>query len=271
MKFLVFYFSGTGNTKWVSEKFREILIAKGQEINLLSVENIDPQEIPKIELLLKDADIIGFANPIYGGNLPPIMMSLIHNIISIANRNRLYKPIFFINTFAYINGFGPICTKKLIKNSGLKLIGYLNIQICNNISSPVLKVKQISKSKLEQRKESAVFKLTEFAKKLIEGRNYIEGIGLYLIPNIFIRMKSKKSIRNNYQSLSVDINTCKKCMQCINHCPTHSISFNNNHFEFAPTCTACMRCYNNCPSFSIMIGGKFSDPDVYFRYYGPES
>ncbi len=270
MRFVVFYFSGTGNTKWAAEKFQEILVSKGQQVNLFSADNISTQNLPEIELLIKDADILGFASPIYGGNLPPIMLSLIREIISAANRNRLCKPIFFISTFAYINGFGPICTKKLIRHSGLNLIGYLNIKICNNISRPKLKARLICRGKLEQRKNSAGFKLAEFAERMIKGQKHIEGIGPYLIANIFIRRKTKKLIRDNYQSLSVDMNRCKKCMQCVNNCPTHSIWFDDNNFQFASTCTACMRCYNNCPLFSILFDGKFAHPEIYFRYHGPE-
>jgi len=76
--------------------------------------------------------------------------------------------------------------------------------------------------------------------RLLEGKSYITGVGPYLIPNILIRKKSKKSLEDNYKVLSVEITTCKRCILCVNKCPT----------------------------FSILFDGKYADPNIYERHRG---
>jgi NAD-dependent dihydropyrimidine dehydrogenase PreA subunit len=271
MKFITFYFSGTGNTKWAVEQFNRIVTEKGHESKIYSIDNMDLQRLTELIDVIQNADFIGFANPIYGGNIPPIMRNFIGNFLeAIQTRKECQKPIYFINTFAYVNGFGPFCAKKLFRKSELKLIGYANIQLCNNISSPKLRVKPINPEKLQKRKEAAKAKLAKFADNLLAGKHDIKGIGFYLLPNIIVRKNSKKSIVQNYKIFSVNMETCKKCMLCVNSCPTKSITYTGNTFHFSPACTACMRCYNHCPTFSILFDGEYADPKIYARYLGPD-
>ncbi|MDF2988819.1 MAG: hypothetical protein K0R50_4329 [Eubacterium sp.] len=197
------------------------------------------------------------------------MRTFIKNIIKALETERdISKPVYIINTFAYVNGFGPFCSKRLFENSCFNLISYINIRLCNNISRPNLRMNLTNQTKLEKRKKEAVKTLLKMVDLILKGKNNITGIGPYLIPNILIRKKSIKAIENNYKTLSINCDTCNRCMRCVNNCPTKSINYNNNSFTFLPSCTACMRCYNNCPAYSILFNGKFADPDLYERYHG---
>ncbi len=271
MKLSTFYFSGTGNTEWAVREFERIVAEGGHDVNSISIDGIDAQKPSFLVEIVRNSDFIGFANPIYGGNIPPVMMGFVSNLIkALADETEWAKPVYIINTFAYINGFGPFCAGKLLKNTGFRLISYVNIQICNNISTPNLKVKKITQEKLNKRKLLAVEKLQKAAGMLLAGKPYITGRGLYLIPNILIRRISKKAIADNYKVFCVEKNSCERCMLCVDKCPTKSIEHKDDSFRFLPTCTACMRCYNNCPTYSILFNGKFADPNIYERYRGPD-
>lgn len=271
MRFTTFYFSGTGNTQWTVNQFHRILTEAGHESKVFS---IDKNAIEKPEFYLdiyNKSDYIGFANPIYGGDIPPIMRKFIGKLIRLTESKEKYsKQVYFINTFAYVNGFGPICAKKLLRNTAFRIISYVNIRLCNNVSRPGLKMKEISKNTLHQRKERAVLELKKMTVRILSGKCYITGIGPYLIPNILVRKASMPKIENNYKELSININTCSKCMRCIKNCPTGSITYIENGFQFLSVCTACMRCYNNCPTCSISFHGEYADPAEYKRYHGPE-
>lgn len=269
MKFTTFYFSGTGNTKWVAEEFDKIVINTLNTSEIISIESIDYNNFFFLIEKIKNSDFIGFANPIYGGNIPPIMLTFIKNLIkSVESENIITKPIYIINTFAYVNGFGPFCAKKLFKKSCFSLISYINIRLSNNISRPNLRVKLTDKAKLKKRKKGAIENLSKMVDLILKGKKNINGIGPYLIPNILIRKKSIKAIENNYNVLSINCDTCSRCMRCVNTCPTKSIKYENNSFTFLSSCTACMRCYNNCHTYSILFDGKYADPDLYERYHG---
>jgi Dissimilatory sulfite reductase (desulfoviridin), alpha and beta subunits len=272
MRFTTFYFSGTGNTEWAVRKFSQFLNDAGHDAKMYSVDSVDVCDTSLLEEIVHKSDYTGFANPIYGGNIPPIMKNFIHNIAKVLeNKEKNTIQTYFINTFAYINGFGPICTKKLLYDTPFKLISYVNIRLCNNISKPGLKSSGISDDILKVRKDKAEKELKKMVGKLLSGEKYITGIGPYLIPNIFIRKKTEKLIADNYKALSIDESTCRKCLLCVRNCPTKSIKYSENGFKFTPGCTACMRCYNLCPTFSVLFNGKFADPNEYQRYYGPET
>jgi NAD-dependent dihydropyrimidine dehydrogenase PreA subunit len=272
MKFVTFYFSGTGNTRWAVQEFSRIVIKKGHDCRLIPIEDADSLAASDLRDLTQNADYIGFANPIYGGDLPPIMKRFIDRFLTaITDRKGLKRPVYMINTFGYVNGFGPFCAEKLFHRTGLELVGYINIRLCNNISTPKMKVKPIGKDQLEKRKSAARLKLSKFVDRLTAGKRYIEGIGPYLLPNILVRKMSRKGIQDHYKSFSVNPDTCKNCMLCVKNCPTKSIRYADNTFHFLPSCTACMRCYNFCPTYSVLLDGVYADPSIYARYRGPDA
>ena len=179
------------------------------------------------------------------------------------------KPLYLINTFGYINAFGPFAAQKLLRKDCFDLKAYINIRLCNNISTISHKTTPITDQKLSIRKKLAIGELRSFIQDILSSKKHINGIGLYLLSGILIRKKSLQSIENHYKELSVRTNTCNKCMLCVQNCPSNCISFIGERFTFSDKCTACMRCYNFCPTASILINSAFTDPQEYFRYRGP--
>lgn len=270
MRFVTFYFSGTGNTKWATEQFCRLTQQEGHEAKAFSIEE---KTCPIDEFLAKliiEADAVGFATPIYGSNLPPIMESFIkHTVTLVQGLIQKEKHVFFINTIGYINAFGPIRAGKLLGNGVFRLTGYVNIRMSNNISTPKLRSNIESIETISKRKEKAINELSTLVYRMGKNKRYITGIGPYLLPGIVIGRKTMGGIVNHYLSLGVDSGLCTHCMLCMQSCPTQSIVYNGNSFQFQSTCTVCMRCYNFCPEAAITIDGKYADPNEYKRYHGP--
>ncbi len=271
MLFSTFYFSGTGNTKWAIEKFSHIVNQNGHQAELYSIDNFDDCSSKDFARIIRESSYIGFANPIYGADIPPIMKRFINCLTDIMKAEKIHsKPLYIINTFGYVNACGPIEIEKLLDKDCFILMAYANIRFCNNISTYRHKSRLISREKLIARKKQAVKTIEIMVSRLLVSKKYIRGIGLYLLPGIIIRKKSKIAIENNYRSLSIQIKSCNMCMTCIRNCPTNCIRFNGEQFSFSDKCTSCMRCYNFCPTSSILIDGVFTDPNEYFRYRGLE-
>ncbi|WP_085832383.1 EFR1 family ferrodoxin [Clostridium merdae] len=271
MLFTTFYFSGTGNTKWVVEQFKSTVIQSGHQAELYSIDDFKRCKSENLIKIVKESTCIGFANPIYGADIPSIMKAFIRFLTDSLKTEKVYsKPFYFINTFGYVNAYGPFEAKKLFDKDCFKLMAYVNIRVCNNISTYRHKSQLVSSKKLRIRKARAEDELKIMINRLLSSKKHIKGIGPYLLPGILIRKKTQKVIQNNYQLLSVQAKTCNRCMLCLNNCPTRCIKLNNQQFEFSAECTACMRCYNFCPTASIWINGIYTDPKEYFRYRGPE-
>ncbi len=267
MKYLTFYFSGTGNTKWVCEEFEKIIYKKGHVSSIISIESKEIEDKDFVANLINEYDYIGFAQPIYGANIPNIMREFIDRICK--ENGDINKKVYMINTYAYVNAFGYFCAKKLFIGTKFKLDTYINIKMCSNISTPKIKLNFVDEHTLLKRKQNAINKLDKIINKIINNKSFIEGIGPCLIPGIIIRKKSTIAIKNNYKELSVDNDLCSKCMLCVNKCPTKNIKYENEKFKFDDNCTACMRCYNFCPVYAITFNGIVADPKIYKRYRGP--
>ena len=132
MLFLTFYFSGTGNTKWAAEKFSHIVNNNGHQSVLHLIDNFDKCSSEDFAKIVNESSFIGFANPIYGTDIPPIMKRFISYITDIMKAEEIHsKPLYIINTFGYVNAHGPIEIKKLLDNDCFMLMAYANIRLCN--------------------------------------------------------------------------------------------------------------------------------------------
>jgi len=263
MKITLFYFSGTGNTKWAVEQFDEIVSDKGCDCKIYSIED----ELNNLGDIINKTELIGFAFPIYGANVPDIMQRFIEQFKGVLN-NTIKKQTFLITTAGYIDAFGPFVAGNLLKRNGLKLIGYINLKISNNISTPKIKGNFPNSQKLKIRMDKSRYTISKLIDRLSVKKKYIRNIGFYLLPGIIIRKAASKGLKDNYLALSINKEKCCQCMLCVKNCPTKSIIFVNNEFNFLPSCTACMRCYNFCSSFAIYHKGKYADPGIYRRYRG---
>ncbi len=267
MDILVFYFSGTGNTKWAAETFCRQAEAGGHAAEAVSIDRLDPTD-PALLERARGADYVGFAYPIYAAGMPRIMREFILGFGRRLREERVRKPAVFLCTFAYVNGFGPFCAAGLLRGSGLTMAAHLNLRLCNNVSTPAMKAGKLSAKAMRKRFDRARGQISALVPRLASGRRWITGVGPYLAAGVIIRSTLGKKAEKNYQQISVEMDRCSRCMRCVRECPTQSFRFENGVFSVLPGCTACLRCYNFCPQYAVRIG-EYADPAVCPRYRGP--
>ena len=170
MSFVTFFFSGTGNTWWVVKEFTDIASKNGYEAKMFSIENDQIKNLSILSELLEKSDAIGFAYPIYGANMPPIMREFITEVKRISDdlKKLDHKYCYIITTIGYVNGYGPFKIKNILRSIGLKLKAHVNIHLSNNLSTPGLRMNPVSKKKLEKRKKKGIKKLNKFFGKIIK-------------------------------------------------------------------------------------------------------
>jgi len=124
MKIALLYFSGTGNTKWLSEILSASLMEKGGTVSLFNLED-------DIKFDVKDFDSILVAHPVYGAHVP----RLVSNKVQILIQGNI--SITVIATFGYVNALGYFAEKKAL---GRTIHSYYNVKMFNNISTPKMKI-----------------------------------------------------------------------------------------------------------------------------------
>lgn len=263
MTITTFYFSGTGNSKWVAYKFQDSLILKGIENNVFSIE----KEINKLPDLIETTTGVAFIFPVYGMNIPENMKRFMRKL----NKTKISKvkktPVFIITTFGYVDGCGPYEVMRQLDSTSFQLRGYTGLKMANNICTPASYNEPLTEEVFKKRLAIATAKIQKLVTKISNGKRKND-FGMYFFVGPF-RKKMAKMVGKGFNKLSIDAETCTKCMLSVNNCPVRAIVLKDGKLVITSKCVACMRCYNNCPSFSVLHGGQFADPKKYKRYQGP--
>ena len=246
MKIALFYFSGTGNTKFVCDRFKIFIEQKNNSIDLYNIELIRNESTNTVSTIINQANLIGFAYPIHGANLPKIVDDFLNSFFLDGSRN---KDVFIISTVGVINAYGPFIIKKRLQRSGLHLKWHYVYRTINNTA-----VRKVDAIQLEEKHRKQTLPFTKFCNSVITNETYCNGIGPWIVGGYIVRRMLRKTIENHYKAFYVDSSLCTKCNLCIDNCPTKSINYQHNGFIFSQTCTTCLRCINKCPVDAIKEG-----------------
>lgn len=260
MKAILFCFSGTGNTRWVCERFVEEGRRRGWVDTLLvPVTRAALDDLGNLPL--GEFDLVGLAHPVYGADLPPLVRDLVR-----ALEARLTRPVeaFVIATYGFVNGLGYWAERKSFRH--LKIRQYINVRMPNNITTPQVRTPVPGPPEVRRRLEQALPVLRRGWDRILRGRRWITGFGPWLLAGTVIRRAARKGIAGFYRQLSADPARCTLCLTCLEGCPAGAVSLEGRHLRFSAACTACTRCYNTCPTQAILIGGTYADPHDYPRY-----
>ncbi|MBN2879353.1 MAG: EFR1 family ferrodoxin [Clostridia bacterium] len=251
----IFYFSGTGNTKWIAEKLSQTLNSNMHTADCYTIEKQNEELTALINLALKQSDYIGFAFPLHGADAPRVMKEFFAMFVSIAAKLRQTSAkLMFLNTFGYVNGMGYFRAKKMLKKCGMPIDYYINFRLPNNSESKNYKL--LGNNMPEKIKGAALSKIDRLVRALEKGRKNIQGIGPHLLPGIVIRKLLAEKIKESYNNFIIDASLCTKCMMCVKNCPTQSIEYSKDSFAFKSACDVCWRCIAMCPTGAISMNNK---------------
>lgn len=228
---MIFYFSGTGNSKWVANKLAEKIEDKAYDISKLDV-------IPEI----KNEKQIGLIFPIYAWGVPEIM-----NVF--AKKLKRLENVF---TFG-------ICTCGATAGNALKKLSEIyHLDSCYSIIMPS---NYIIGEDIE--KESTILKKIDMAKKDIEkisneiiNRKKVYRVNEGKLPGLksnFINKGFNKFARTT-KPFYVDKEKCNSCGLCAKICPASTITIVNGTPVWNEKCYQCLKCINYCPQVAIQYG-----------------
>lgn len=259
---VIFYFSGTGNTQYVSEYFNHTICYKGIDSTVFDITKISQEKANEI---IEEKQSIFLAYPIYGSDMPENMKV-------------------FIDQMPQGDGklLGVICTQVMISGDGasiefekLKAKGYNQkwahqINMPNNLCIKGSPFKQCADYSTHEKKylKKARLKLDAIADKVIEVKAQVTDNRWY---NRLVAQTQRPAYRKYLQEtfvkgFDVDQNKCTGCGLCVKICPNKVIVDKGKIvFENRSDCTNCFRCINFCPQAAILYKGKIKLP----QYKGP--
>lgn len=247
MKYLIIYFSGTGNTELLVHEIKKRLENKEHTVETYSIEEVD--QIKKLNL--KDK-IIGFAYPVYKFTYPDNFKSLFSYFNQMAQNNKY----FLFTTYTRFNAFAlSDFVSKLDKNK-YSLIAY------DSFKAPSCGI-SCRQSIDDYEYESVMFfenginkRIDFFVDQIL--RN--EAVERPKVSNKLTSTIQKKIVKDiesvKYPKLNINENFCNVCGLCAKACPEHNLIKKGGIIKIVDdkTCLHCLRCMNHCPQNAIDFG-----------------
>lgn len=249
MKVLIIYFSGTGNTRKVAEKYVDCFAELGHTAEVVSVDGLPRNKTLTDEFLtlLNNADIVGFGYPVHAFNAPSVMLKL----AKFLPKQPKAKRAFIFNTSGEplkLNNISSLKLRSMLRRRKFAVFSEYHYCMPYNI--------------IFRHTDEMAYKMWNTAELLIplDVQQIVDGTP-HVLKRVFfgsfiawVMRCEHWGVRLNGTRYKVGEN-CVHCQKCINICPTHNITVKKNgQLKFGGNCLMCMRCAQLCPKNAIKTG-----------------
>lgn len=256
---MIFYFSGTGNSRWVAATLSHLLDGD----RCISIADSMLQDVKCFTL--KEGERLGFVFPVYGWNVPEIVEKFIEKLEF--DGGKIPDYLYFVATCGDDTGRTLQMFRKLIGKHQWKLQSAYVVQMPNTYVC--LHGFDVDKKNVVQRKYAAAKEYMPLIARKIMAKFRGE---FKTRPGIFPRFKTYvlgrffRRFLMSDKSFRVDDNICTGCGKCYKICPVKNITFEHKYPEWNGKCTACLACYHHCPQRAILYGRQTYGKGQYICY-----
>lgn len=264
MKIIIYYFSGTGNTWWITNTLQQQLSLKKHEVEWYSIESIGIEEVTK-QIHTADHIILGF--PVYGSTAPRPMLDFINLFPATDNK----QAISIFATHALASGDSAYQIGLMFLRKGYVLKQTKHFVMMNNFHIPKFRFyKPKNDHRLDQLLEKTNPKVERFAEEISNEQEHI--IGKNWVGHLLGSLQRRhidRVIQVVSKELKVEPSRCIQCGKCQRICPSKNIEMTEGAVQLGNQCVLCLRCYSQCPTAAILLGEGTKDESKYPRYKGP--
>lgn len=241
-KCLLIYYSGTGNSSYITNKLCLRLKNEGLDVD---VYRINPLKMERLDL--SKYNLIGVGYPIYGFNLP----SKVHKFFKRQRFSKGQRVFVYKNSGETWkeNDSSSLVLRKIFKRQKALFQNEYHFMMPYNIhfryDEKLVKEMLIMDDKL----------IDILVKEVLDE---IPNIKKYTFRNNIINHFFRLTYIGgpiNVLFYKVDKKKCIKCGICVKGCQMKNISFNKKgNIKFHHNCMMCMYCTLNCPKDAIRMG-----------------
>lgn len=235
--YMIFYFTGTGNSYWIAKKTEEVL-------NERCINISEALKNGNFEYILDDNEKIGFVFPVYYYTVPQIVKEFIGKL-------RIKNPgyAYCILTCGGSPGFSISYLKRLLYLRGIDLKNGESIVMPDNT---IIYYDTDSDKKIDFKLQNSEIIFDAVINAILEHKVKKirkKRIGTFFVNYLYEKLRKTKKFNYN--------NSCTGCGFCAKICPENVISIENKRPVWNKAkCSHCVACINRCPFQGIEYGKR---------------
>ena len=289
---MIFYFSGTGNTKWAASK-----LASATHEDLISIAPYmradDSSHTLAEPFILKENERLGFVFPVHGWRVPKLVREFIGKMKvqraepdaernSASAESKASSVSAGSRPFAYC-----VCTagdsigltienlnQVISQNPSLQALGITEVSSSYSLIMPEsyvgLPFMDVDPKEKEIRKKSkSAQKLAVICEEIFDRKEGVSQLVKGPIPWFFTKVVGGffENVLITDKRFHVEKDKCVKCGICANVCPVGDIK--GGHGEYPEwlhhkDCLTCFTCYHHCPHHAIEFGKQTQKKGQYY-------
>ena len=247
----IVYFSGTGNTAYITGLIESRLRELGKDVESIPVELAGGLRFDSGSCLY-----LGF--PVYACDMPALIKEFIG---SLPEGKGAGGRIFC--TKAWFSGKAVARAAKMLRLRGYNVLSTIEFVMPGSDGLAFLKKNGRAAEKLLSNFPGDFSGISVFTDE--SGSKFASGGTLDPLGRLVgaLMNVAEGGLRKKYYADE----KCTRCGRCVSICPSGNISMGGNGISFSDKCFLCMRCIHQCPVEAVQIGRSTVNK---FRYKGPE-
>ena len=251
---MIFYFSGTGNTRWVATA-----IAKALDEELFYIPDLI--RTGHYEFALKEGERLGFCFPTHGWQPPRIVRDFIREL----RLNIVPDYCWALTTCGDNTGETMTILNKDLQKKGLQAETLFSVIMPESyVCLPFMKTDPEDKERWKI--ENAERQLHHIVSILKDRKRGIEELEKGTTPRLYSYVIgeyfNKRMVTD--KKFTVDADVCIQCGKCEKVCPVDNIKGTPPVWLHNGRCTSCLACYHYCPVHAINFGKITRRRDQYY-------
>ena len=279
---MIFYFSGTGNTKWAASR-----LASATHDKLVSIAHYMRADDTKHDIAepftLEEDERLGFVFPVHGWRVPRLVREFIANLkiqrtenVEEDEKEEKRRPfVYCVCTAGDSIGLTIENLNEIISsNPSLAALGitaadssYSLIMPESYVGLPFMEVD--SKEREIRKKEEAAQELAVVCEEIFNRKQGVNRLVKGPIPWFFTKIVGGffEKVLITDKRFHVVKDRCVKCGICANVCPVGDIKGGHGAYPewlHHKDCLTCFTCYHHCPHHAIEFGKQTRKKGQYF-------
>lgn len=266
---MIFYFSGTGNTRWAAKALAE---ATGEQLVY-----IPEAMLGDCNYMLQPNERIGFVFPVHGWRPPKIVRSFIGRLGLLEAdyaANEQPSPLstrhycYTVCTAGDTVGEAISILEHDIAPLGIRLAARFSLIMPESyVGLPFMDVDK--KAKEQEKKARAAEELRQYAQRIVAREAGDGHITVGRWPRINSRLIGSVFVNHlvTDKPFHVVANRCVKCGICADVCPVGDVIGGlglEPRWKHDGSCLSCFTCYHHCPHHAIEYGTRTKHKGQYF-------